>query len=37
MKKILEAQNKGQSGCYTNYRVRTARLERECEFEKEKK
>ena len=29
MKKILEAQNKGQSGCYTNNRVRTARLERE--------
>ena len=35
--KRLEAQNKGRSGWYKHYRVRTAQLEREYEFEREKK
>ena len=29
MKNVLEAQNKGRSGWYKHYRVRTAQLERE--------
>ena len=35
--KRLEAQNKGRSSWYKHYRVRTAQLEREYEFEREKK
>ena len=33
----LEVQNKGRSGWYKHCRVRTAQLEREYEFEIEKK
>ena len=35
--KRLEAQKKGRSGWYKHYRVRTAQLQHEYEFEREKK
>ena len=35
--KRLEAQNKGRSCWYKHYRVRTAQLEHEYEYEREKK